>query len=261
MGLLYQSGQSAGSQAIAYPTAHRSSAQGDVNRPLFYRERRDAATCPARLTLPDAVTIFGSACLWGLMMRADGPNCRFCAAPLVHELVDLGMSPLCESFLAGRASSTAMEPFYPLHVLVCDGCFLVQLQEYVSAGDIFTEYAYFSSYSTSLGRARAALLRDDHARGSGSAPTAWSSSSPATTAICCSISCRWACRCWASSRRPTSREARSEKGIPTLVEFFGRALADELVADGKPADLIVGNNVLAQVPGPQRLRRRHGASC
>ena len=72
-------------------------------------------------------------------------NCRFCAATLKHTFVDLGMSPLCESYVsADRINS--MEAFYPLHVYVCDRCFLVQLQEYVSVEDIFSDYAYFSSY-------------------------------------------------------------------------------------------------------------------
>src|ERR1700740_2269007 len=78
--------------------------------------------------------------------KAQG--CRLCGHTLDHTFVNLGMSPLCESYLsAGQLN--AMEPFYPLHVLVCSNCFLVQLREYVSAEHIFTEYAYFSSYSTS----------------------------------------------------------------------------------------------------------------
>ncbi len=75
-------------------------------------------------------------------------HCRFCRAPLRHTFVDLGMSPLCESFLTVDQLNT-MEPFYPLHVKVCDECFLVQLDQYVSKEHIFTEYAYFSSYSDS----------------------------------------------------------------------------------------------------------------
>ena len=75
-------------------------------------------------------------------------HCRFCQAPLQHTFVDLGMSPLCESYL--RADQlNRMEPFYPLHVKVCEECYLVQLEEYVSPEHIFTEYAYFSSYSDS----------------------------------------------------------------------------------------------------------------
>ena len=73
--------------------------------------------------------------------------CRLCGAELEHTFVDLGMSPLCESFLAPEQLD-AMEPYFPLHVLVCGSCFLVQLREYVSPEHIFREYAYFSSYST-----------------------------------------------------------------------------------------------------------------
>ena len=76
------------------------------------------------------------------------PACRFCKYPLEHTLVDLGMSPLCESFLTAEQLNH-MEPFYPLHVYVCKECYLAQLEEYVSPEEIFTEYAYFSSYSDS----------------------------------------------------------------------------------------------------------------
>src|SRR5437588_12090038 len=81
-------------------------------------------------------------------IQAGTSSCRFCAAPLRHTFVDLGMSPLCESYVSVEHLNN-MEPFYPLHVLLCDRCFLVQLQQYVSAEAIFTDYAYFSSYSDS----------------------------------------------------------------------------------------------------------------
>ena len=73
-------------------------------------------------------------------------KCRFCDQPLRFTFVDLGMSPLCESFLS-LEQLNQMEPFYPLHAYVCESCFLVQLEEYVSPEHIFTEYAYFSSYA------------------------------------------------------------------------------------------------------------------
>ena len=76
-------------------------------------------------------------------------GCRFCGEPLKHSVVDLGNSPLCESFLNQEELFLA-EPTYPLHAFVCDNCFLVQVEEYVSGVEIFGgEYAYFSSYSTS----------------------------------------------------------------------------------------------------------------
>jgi Putative zinc binding domain len=74
-------------------------------------------------------------------------RCRHCGTPLQHTLINLGMSPLCESFLT-ESELDAPETYYPLHVRVCHVCWLVQLPEFVSPAHIFTEYAYFSSYST-----------------------------------------------------------------------------------------------------------------
>src|ERR1700716_3055420 len=74
--------------------------------------------------------------------------CMSCGAPLRRTFVDLGMSPLCESYLPPEKLNQ-VEPFYPLHVYLCEGCFLVQLEEFVSPEEIFTEYAYFSSYAES----------------------------------------------------------------------------------------------------------------
>src|SRR5512140_789414 len=73
-------------------------------------------------------------------------TCRFCGESLRFTFVDLGMSPLCESYLTAEQLNQ-MEPFYPLHAYVCESCFLVQVQEYVEPENIFGEYAYFSSYS------------------------------------------------------------------------------------------------------------------
>jgi hypothetical protein len=67
-------------------------------------------------------------------------TCRFCKAPIRHTFVDLGMSPLCESYVKAE-DLNKVEHFYPLHAFVCEQCWLVQLDEYVSASEIFTEYA------------------------------------------------------------------------------------------------------------------------
>src|SRR5438046_1198191 len=77
-----------------------------------------------------------------------GKLCRLCGAALEKTFLDLGMSPPCERFLTADQLGE-MEPFFPLRVLVCDSCFLVQLPEHVKPESIFNEYAYFSSYSTS----------------------------------------------------------------------------------------------------------------
>ena len=75
-------------------------------------------------------------------------SCRLCEEPLTETFVDLGMSPLCESYVPARALD-GPETFYPLHVRVCSACLLVQLPAYVPGEDIFSDYAYFSSYSDS----------------------------------------------------------------------------------------------------------------
>ena len=75
-------------------------------------------------------------------------ECRLCGAPLTHTFVDLGMSPLCESYIPA-ARLDEPEAFYPLHVRLCEACLLVQLPAYVPGEQIFSDYAYFSSYSDS----------------------------------------------------------------------------------------------------------------
>src|SRR5258708_12428947 len=82
------------------------------------------------------------------MTPTNQAGCRFCGTKLEHTFVDLGMSPLCESYLPADQLNQ-MEPFYPLHVYICGTCFLVQLEAFVSPEHIFGDYAYFSSYSDS----------------------------------------------------------------------------------------------------------------
>src|SRR5216117_245901 len=173
-------------------------------------------------------------------------RCRHCSARLVHTFVDLGMSPLCESFL-GRDQLDEMESFYPLHVYVCDQCFLVQLAEYVSPEAIFREYAYFSSYSdTWLDHVRDYT---DHMierfRLNGESWVVEIASNDGYLL-------QWfvAGGIPVQGIEPAANVAAVaiRKGVPTLVEFFGREVASELAAGGRLADLVIGNNVLAQVP-------------
>ena len=163
--------------------------------------------------------------------------------------VDLGMSPLCESYISADALNQ-MEPFFPLHVFVCESCWLVQLDEYVAPEHIFTEYAYFSSYSDSWVEharryveqitARLGLHRAEPGRGDGQQRRL-----PAAA-----LRRRAAFPCSASSRPPTWRASPSTKGIPTTVRVLRRRdRATRSSARARPqADLIVGNNVLAHVP-------------
>ena len=178
-------------------------------------------------------------------VRAARP-CRLCGAALEHTFVDLGMSPLCESFL--RADQLdAMEPYFPLHVLVCARCFLVQLGEYVSPENIFREYAYFSSYSTSwVAHAKAycesIALRLGLGRDSLVVELASNDGYLLQHMLPLGIP--------VLGIEPAANVAKVAiaKGIATRVDFFGVELAETLVAEGRRADLIVGNNVLAQVP-------------
>lgn len=172
--------------------------------------------------------------------------CRFCKTPLRHTFVDLGMSPLCESYV-DHEHLNHMEAFYPLHVYVCENCFLVQLDEFVTPDNIFSEYAYFSSFSdswlqhaknyTDMIVERLGLDENSHvvelASNDGYLLQNFVKKEIPVLGI-----------------DPAANIAKTavEKGVPTLVEFFGREVARKLATDNKQADLLLGNNVLAHVP-------------
>ncbi len=178
--------------------------------------------------------------------ETHGPSCRFCGAPLEHTFVDLGLSPLCESYVAPE-DLNAGETFYPLHAYVCGQCFLVQLEQYVSAEDIFRDYAYFSSYSDSwLAHAKTYVemittrlrlhqqsLVVELASNDGYLLQYFAEYGVPVLGI-----------------EPAENVAKDavERGVETLTEFFTVELANQLVRDGIRADLVIGNNVLAQVP-------------
>ena len=171
--------------------------------------------------------------------------CRFCGAPLEHVFCDLGMSPLANSYLQPEQAN-AMEPFYPLRALVCSQCFLVQLEEFETAEHIFSDYAYFSSYSSSwLEHSeryvdqmvdRLGLDESSHvveiASNDGYLLKFFKERGVPVLGI-----------------EPAANVAKValQKGIPTLVEFFGVETATS-VREGSQADLLLGNNVLAHVP-------------
>ena len=172
--------------------------------------------------------------------------CMFCKTPLRYSFVDLGMSPLCESYVPAEKLNH-MEPFYPLHVHVCEKCFLVQLEEYVSPAEIFTEYAYFSSYAESWVehmRRYADQITDRLRLGEHSLVVEVASNDGYLLQHFVKKGIP------VLGIEPAANVAKVavEKGIPTLVKFFGERTARELVAAGKQPDLICGANVLAQVP-------------
>jgi SAM-dependent methyltransferase len=175
-----------------------------------------------------------------------GGTCRLCGKQLSTTFVDLGMSPLCESFVAPDRLDH-MEPYFPLHALVCDGCFLVQLKEYVKPRDIFGEYAYFSSYSTSWVEHARRYCEMIHSRLSlDSASTVFEIAS--NDGYLLQHFLPLGVRVTGIEPAVNVAEVAKQKNIPTLVEFFGTELAQRLVSIGPKADLIIGNNVLAQVP-------------
>jgi len=177
---------------------------------------------------------------------SNRPPCRFCGAPLSHTFVNLGMSPLCESY-RNVDQLDQMEPFYPLHVYVCGNCFLVQLEEFVPPEEIFTEYAYFSSYSDTW---------LSHARSYVEMVTSRFGLSARSNVVELASNDGYLLQYFVEKGIPVLgvepaanvATAAVSKGIPTLVKFFGERTARDLVSRGTSADLIVGNNVLAQVP-------------
>jgi SAM-dependent methyltransferase len=180
------------------------------------------------------------------MLRLVNQRCRFCEAPLTDTVVDLGMSPLCESYLASEQLDRA-EPFYPLHVRVCRSCLLVQVGEYVRADEIFSEYAYFSSFSRSWLKHAEDYVEMVTARlklGSESFVIELASND----GYLLQYFVQRQIPCLGIEPAANVAKAAVERGVKTHVAFFDRDLARQLRAQGLQADLVLGNNVLAQVP-------------
>ena len=172
--------------------------------------------------------------------------CRFCGQHLVHTFVDLGMSPLCESYISCEKLNHP-ELFFPLHVYVCDKCFLVQLPEYVSPEHIFSDYAYFSSYSDSWLQ---------HAKNYTEMAIARFGLNPTSQVVEIASNDGYLLQYFAERHIPVLgiepagniAAIAEEKGIRSIIKFFGENTARDLVLAGKEADLLLGNNVLAHVP-------------
>jgi SAM-dependent methyltransferase len=172
--------------------------------------------------------------------------CRFCGAPLRKTFVDLAMSPLCESF-PSAAELNRGEVYYPLHAYVCEKCFLVQLEQYESPENIFSDYAYFSSFSDSWLKHAETYCNKMKSR-----------LNLGETSLVVEVASNdgYLLQYFVKQNvpvlgiEPAANVAKVavEKGVDTLVKFFGTQLARELVASGRSADLVLGNNVLAQVP-------------
>lgn len=189
--------------------------------------------------------------------------CRFCGQPLKHTFCDLGLSPVSNSYLS-QEQLEKKEQVFPLHAYICDNCFLVQLEEFQSPKEIFNDYAYFSSYSTSWLKhceeyvemmVKRFQLNSSHqvieiASNDGYLLQYYKNRGIPILGI-----------------EPAENVARKakEKGIPTVVDFFGTKVAHELKQNNLQADVLCGNNVLAHVPmlndfvqGMKILLKPHG---
>jgi SAM-dependent methyltransferase len=172
-------------------------------------------------------------------------SCRFCAAPVDAVFVDLGMSPLANSFLRVEMANS-MEPFYPLRALVCGRCFLVQLEEFETAERIFSDYAYFSSYSTSwLEHSR--RYSDQMIERLGLGAESHVVEIASNDGYLLQFFAERGIPVLGIEPAANVAKVALQKGIPTLVEFFGRETARSLARESS-ADLLLGNNVLAHVP-------------
>jgi C-methyltransferase C-terminal domain/Putative zinc binding domain/Methyltransferase domain len=177
--------------------------------------------------------------------RATG-RCRFCGAGLQRTFVDLGQSPLCETYPA-LADFHRGEIYYPLHVYLCEQCLLVQLEQYESAENIFSDYAYFSSYSDSWLKHSENYCNKMTSR-FGLDEKSFAVEVASNDGYLLQYLVRQGVPVLGIEPAANVAKVAVAQGIPTLVRFFGTQLAEELVAEGRRADLALGNNVLAQVP-------------
>ena len=173
-------------------------------------------------------------------------NCLSCGTELRHTFVDLGMSPPCESYRKAEQKNQ-MEAFYPLHAYVCEKCFLVQLQEYITPENIFSDYAYFSSYSDSWLQ---------HAKNYVDMAVERFQLNNQSQVVEIASNDGYLLQYFVAKNIPTLgiepagniAKVAIKKGIPTVVKFFGEETAREQVEKGIGADLLLGNNVLAHTP-------------
>ena len=177
---------------------------------------------------------------------AGSKTCRFCGACLERTFVDLGMSPLCETY-PSAADLNRGEVYYPLHVYVCEHCWLVQLEEYECAEKIFSDYAYFASFSDSWLRHCEKYCNEMQAR-LGLDAQSFVVEVASNDGYLLQYLVRQGIPVLGIEPAANVAKAAVEKGVATLVRFFGAELARELAAEGRTADLVTGNNVLAQVP-------------
>ena len=172
--------------------------------------------------------------------------CRFCAAPLDESVCDLGMQPPSNAFITSE-SLEKMECFYPLHAFVCGACFLVQLEEFESPTDIFTEYAYYSSFSSTWLK-RAERFAETMTKRLGLDEESLVIEIGSNDGYLLQYFKLGAIPVLGIDPSQNCAEAASTRNVTTLVDFFGTRVAGKLVSEGQRASLLVANNVLAHAP-------------
>jgi len=174
------------------------------------------------------------------------PPCRLCGAPLTKTFVDLGMSPPCESYLSADQLDQ-VEPFYPLHVRVCSSCLLVQLPAYIAAADIFSDYAYFSSYSDSWVE-HARQFVDNATERLGLDNGSFVVEVASNDGYLLQHTVARGIRSLGVEPAANVAEVAVARGVPTEVLFLGVDTGNKVAATHGKADLVVANNVFAHVP-------------
>jgi len=174
-------------------------------------------------------------------------NCRHCGTPLTHTFVDLSFAPPSNAYLI-EADLSKPEKYYPLRVMVCDQCWLVQTEDYADAGELFSaDYAYFSSTSTGW-LAHAKRYAEQMAQQLGLNADSFVIEVASNDGYLLKNFVEAGIACLGIEPTASTAEAAEKLGIPVLREFFGEALGQQLAQQGKQADLIAGNNVYAHVP-------------
>jgi len=181
-----------------------------------------------------------------MSLNPPEPHCRFCKAPLTHVFADLGTSPLCESYIRPE-NANKMEPFFTLKTFVCDQCFLVQLEEFVSPGEIFSDYAYFSSYSSSWLK-HVSDYSNQMVNRFGFNQDSLVGEIASNDGYLLQYFVEKGIPVLGIEPAANVAEHAVKKGVRTEVKFFGVNTAKELVAKYGRVDLLAGNNVLAHVP-------------
>src|SRR3954471_7449807 len=173
-------------------------------------------------------------------------RCRLCGSEAMTSVVDLGATPPCESFLAADQLDKP-EPAYPLHLRVCTQCWLAQIPPLITPEDTFTEYAYFSSYSTSWVEHAQRFVDGAVQRLGLDADSFVVEVASNDGYLLQHVVSRWI-RCLGVEPSVNVGQAARDKGVPTLTAFLTPETGAQVREEHGPANLVVANNVYAHIP-------------